>query len=248
MDFKGKVAIVTGCAQGIGKATAVMLAQGGASLMVNDLTPKIEELKNELLAIGCDCISYRCDISDYDEVGKLVQATLDHFGKIDILINTVALPHRKKIMDTPIEEFDWVINVNLKAIFCPCKLVIPHMMEQRYGRIVNISSVAGIRGGGFLGMSTYACSKGGVIALSKGIAREVADYGITCNIVCPGFTMTSRNEGESDENVQRVLKQIPLHRYAQPEDIAHTIVHLASDDANFITGATYIVDGGATMY
>lgn len=246
--FKGKVAIVTGCAQGIGKATAVLLAKGGASLMINDLTPKIEEFREELLGMGCDVISYRCDISDYDEVGKLVEKTVEHFGKIDILINTVALPHRKKIMDTPKEEFDRVINVNLKAIFYPCKHVIPHMIEQRYGRIVNISSVAGIRGGGFLGMSTYACSKGGVISLTKGIAREVAEYGITCNVVCPGFTMTSRNENESPEAVQRVLNMIPLHKYAQPEEIAHTIVHLASDNASFITGATYIVDGGATMY
>ena len=247
MKLLKKTAIITGCARGIGQATARLFCKEGASLVINDLTDEIFTLEKELLDAGCNVVAVKGSIADYETVEKIVNTALEKFGKIDILINTVALPHRKSIMETPIEEFDRIISTNTKAIYYPCKAVIPHMIERKYGRIVNISSVAGIRGGGLLGKSTYACSKGAVTSLTKGIAREVAQYGITCNVVCPGFVKTPRNDVETPEAVERVIKQIPLGRGGLAEDVAPTLLHLASDDAAFITGTVSVVDGGTTM-
>ncbi|MDF2523224.1 MAG: 3-oxoacyl-(acyl-carrier-protein) reductase [Clostridiales bacterium] len=247
MKLDGKVAIITGCARGIGKATAQLFIKEGARLLINDLSNDIEVLKDELIANGGEVICYTGDVSDFKQVEEMVQTALNHFGKIDILVNTVALPQRKGILDTSIEEFDRVINVNLKAAFYPCKAVLPHMVQRRYGKIVNVASIAGIRGGGILGKSTYAGSKAGVIGLTKGIAREVAEYGINVNVVAPGLTNTPRNNVETPENISRAVAAIPLKRMGEPEDMAPTILHLASDDTRFITGTVSVIDGGFTM-
>lgn len=247
MKLQGKVAIITGCARGIGQATARLFALEGARLLINDLTDEIEVLCKELKDEGYDVVSFQGNVADFESVQVMVKTAIDYFGKVDILVNTVALPHRKTIMETSIEEFDRVINTNMKVIFYPCKAVIPYMIERNYGRIVNISSVAGIRGGGLLGKSTYAGSKAGVTGLSKGIAREVAPYGITCNVVCPGFTKTPRNDMETEDNIKRILAMIPLGRGGEACEIAPTILHLASDDASFVTGTVSVVDGGTTM-
>jgi 3-oxoacyl-[acyl-carrier protein] reductase len=215
--------------------------------LLNDIAEEIEEFKKELLLKGYDVISFKGDVTDYEQVHTMVKSALDYFGKIDILVNTVALPHRKTIMETSIEEFDRVINVNMKAVFYPCKVVLPHMIERRYGKIVNVASIAGIRGGGVLGKSTYAASKAGVIGLTKGIAREVASFGINVNAVAPGLTNTPRNVTEPPENIKRAITAIPMGRMAEPEDIAPTILYLASDDASFVTGTVSVVDGGFTM-
>jgi 3-oxoacyl-[acyl-carrier protein] reductase len=196
----------------IGKATARLFAVEGARLLLNDIAEEIEELKEELLLKGYDVISFKGDVTDYEQVHTMVKSALDYFGKIDILVNTVALPHRKTIMETSIEEFDRVINVNMKAVFYPCKVVLPHMIERRYGKIVNVASIAGIRGGGVLGKSTYAASKAGVIGLTKGIAREVASFGINVNAVAPGLTNTPRNVTEPPENIKRAITAIPMGR------------------------------------
>lgn len=247
MKLEGKVAVITGCARGIGEATVRLFASEGAKLMINDISDEIANLSKELVNQGCDVRYSIGDVSDSDSVNKMVDETINCFGRIDILVNTVALPHRKDIMETSEEEFGHIINTNMKAVFLPCKIVIPHMISRNYGRIINLSSVAGIRGGGLLGKSTYAGSKAGVIGLSKGIAREVAKYGITCNVVCPGFTKTPRNNLETQENINRILAMTPLGRGGEAIDIAPTILHLASDDARFTTGTVSVIDGGITM-
>ena len=247
MKLSDKVAVITGAASGIGRATAERFCREGAAVVLADLSEGVRPLAEELASGGGAAVGIQMNAAVMDDVERTVRAAMDRFGKIDILVNTVGLSARKSIMDTTLEEFDRVINTNLKAIFCPCKAGIPHMIERRYGRIVNISSVAGLRGGGLLGKSTYACSKGGVTALTKGIAREVAPYGITCNVICPGFTMTPRMRELPEEEYQKVLKQIPLGRGGTAVEIAATILLLASDEAGFTTGAVHVIDGGTSM-
>jgi len=246
--LKEKVAIITGSACGIGEAIAKSFAQEGAFLMINDLDKSILSLEKKLKSDQIRVISYIGDVSDYASVETMVNKTLDFYGKVDILINTVALPHRKNIMETSIAEFEKIINVNLKAAFFPAKAILPHMIKRRYGRIVNISSIAGRRGGGMLGKSTYAASKAGVIGLTKGIAREVAQYGITVNTIAPGLTDTPRNAATSPSKIKQCIKNIPLGRMGLPNDIAPAAVYLASDEASFVTGVVLEIDGGTTMY
>lgn len=248
MRLSGKTAIVTGCANGMGRETAELFCREGAQVVLNDLSDQIFELEKSLNGKGYETAAVQGSVSDWDTVERMAAAAIKRFGKIDILINTVALSARKTIMDTPVEEFDRVINTNLKAVFYPCKAVLPHMIKRRYGRIVNFSSVAGLTGGGLLGKSTYACTKGGVIALTKGIALEVAQYGITCNVVCPGFVTTPRTAGISQEDYRRVVSQIPLGRSGKPSEISPTILLLASEDAGFTTGAVHVIDGGTARY
>ncbi len=247
MKLSGKTAIITGCASGMGKATAQLFCSDGAQVVLNDLSDQVFTLERELQAQGYEVAAVQGSAADMDIAEKAAQTAVDRFGKIDILINTVGLSCRTAILDTSLEEFERVINTNLKAVFCPCKAVLPYMIERQYGRIVNISSVAGLRGGGLLGKSTYAASKGGVTALSKGIAREVAKYGITCNVICPGFTMTPRTKDLPEEEFQRVLSAIPLGRGGQVNEITPMILLLASDDAGFITGTIHVIDGGTSM-
>ena len=247
MKLCGKTAIITGCASGMGKATAELFCAEGAQVVLNDLSDRVFDLEKELREQGYEAVAVQGSAADMNAAEKVAQSAVDSFGKIDVLVNAVGLSCRTTIMETSSEEFDRVINTNLKAVFCPCKAVLPHMIERQHGHIVNISSVAGLRGGGLLGKSTYAASKGGVTALSKGIAREVAKYGITCNVVCPGFTMTPRTNDLLEEERRRVLNAIPLGRGGTVNEIAPTILLLSSDDAGFTTGAVYVIDGGTSM-
>lgn len=247
MKLEGKTAILTGCASGIGKAAAELFCREGAQVVLNDISDRVFSLEKELLARGCDITAVQGSAVEMDVAEKLARMAADRYGKIDILVNTVGISHRKPIMDTTLEEFERVINVNLKAVFCPCKAALPYMIQRKYGRIVNIASVAGLRGGGLLGKSAYAASKGGVTSLSKAIAREVAQYGITCNAVCPGFILTPRTDGLSEEEYRRIMGQIPLGRGGTAEEVASAILLLASDDAGFTTGAVHVIDGGTSM-
>ncbi|WP_135547079.1 3-oxoacyl-[acyl-carrier-protein] reductase [Paenibacillus cymbidii] len=245
--LNGKVAIVTGASRGIGRAIALELAQAGADVVVNyagseqaaaDVVAAIE-------ALGRRAIKQRANIGVAAEAEELVKTTLEAFGKVDILVNNAGITRDNLLMRMKEEEFDQVIQTNLKGVFNCLKAVTRPMMKQRSGRIINISSVVGVLGNA--GQANYVAAKAGVIGLTKSAARELASRGITVNAVAPGYIVTDMTEQLPEEMKGKLMEQIPLARLGQPEDIAKAVRFLASDDASYMTGQTIHVDGGMVM-
>ncbi|GFZ83644.1 3-oxoacyl-[acyl-carrier-protein] reductase FabG [Paenibacillus marchantiophytorum] len=243
----GKVALVTGASRGIGRAIALHLAEHGADVAVNYAGSETAagEVVAAIEAMGRKAVKLRADVSSFQEADNLVKQTLEIFGKIDILVNNAGITRDNLIMRMKEEEFDQVIATNLKGVFNCVKAVTRPMMKQRFGRIINISSVVGVLGNP--GQANYVAAKAGVIGLTKATARELSSRGITVNAVAPGFIETDMTDKLSAEMREHMLKQIPLERLGQPEEIAKVVRFLASDDASYMTGQTLHVDGGMYM-
>lgn len=247
MRFKDKVAVITGGAQGIGKAIAEGFAQEGASVIISDIDRSTASQTAEFLSkkYNCNSLSVASDVSRLSQTDELVKKTLDKYGKIDVFINNAGITKDNLLMRMSEAEWDAVINVNLKGVFNCIKSVSRVLLKQRSGRIVNIASVVGQMGNA--GQANYAASKGGVIALTKTCAREFASRGITVNAVAPGFIKTRMTEGLSDDVKQKLTEQIPLKRLGDVQDVARAVLFLASDDASYISGHVLAVNGGMYM-
>ncbi|UHA73980.1 3-oxoacyl-[acyl-carrier-protein] reductase [Paenibacillus sp. 481] len=246
-NLEGKVALVTGASRGIGRAIALELANAGANVVVNYAGSEAAaaEVVAEITAGGRQALAVKANIGKVDEMDQLVKTTLEHFGRIDILVNNAGITRDNLIMRMKEEEFDQVIETNLKGVFNGVKAVTRPMMKQRSGRIINISSVVGVLGNP--GQANYVAAKAGVIGLTKATARELASRGITVNCVAPGFIETDMTDALPVESREQLLGQIPLARLGRPEDIAKAVRFLASEDAQYMTGQTIHVDGGMYM-
>lgn len=245
--LEGKVAVVTGASRGIGKAIALKLASQGAKVVINynGSEEKAKEVQAQIETEGGKAVIYRCDVSDYGACQTFIQDVIKTEGSMDILVNNAGITKDGLLMAMSEADFDDVIDTNLKGCFQMIRFASRRMMKQRYGRIINVSSVSGVAGNA--GQANYSASKAGIIGLTKSAAKELASRGITCNAIAPGFVKTEMTDVLSDEVKENAKKQIPLGRFAEPEDIANAAVFLASDKASYITGQVLLVDGGMVM-
>jgi 3-oxoacyl-[acyl-carrier protein] reductase len=245
--LEGKVALVTGASRGIGRAIAISLAEAGANVVVNYAGNEnaAAEVAAHIHSLGRKAITIRANVGNSTEVDAMVKQTLETFGQLDILVNNAGITRDNLLMRMKDEEFDEVINTNLKGVFNCVRSVTRSMMKQRSGRIINISSVVGTLGNP--GQANYVAAKAGVIGLTKSAARELASRGITVNAIAPGFITTDMTDKLSEEMRAQLLLQIPLARFGQPDDIAKTVLFLASDEASYMTGQTLHIDGGMYM-
>lgn len=244
VDLHGKVAIVTGAGSGIGRAIAIRLSQFGARIVVNDVVEeKGVRVMEELTARYAEAFFVPADISSYDGGRGLANRTFERFGRIDILVNNAGITRDKLLAHMEEDDWDTVLNINLKGAFNCCKFVTPHMIQQRYGKIVNLSSRAHL---GNPGQANYASSKAGIIGLTKSLALELGRYHINVNAVAPGMIDTEglRNHPQYDRVVSRALEITPLKRIGKPEDVAALVHFLVSDEAGYITGEVVHVTGG----
>ena len=246
MDLKGKVAIVTGGAQGIGKSIATRLAQAGANLVIADVMEEVaKSTAQEISQKGNEAISIKVDVSSLSSVEEMVKKTLDKFGRIDILVNNAGITRDGLVMRMKEEDWDLVLDINLKGAFNCIKTVSPIMMKQKSGKIVNIASIVGIIGN--IGQANYSASKAGLIALTKTCARELASRRINVNAVAPGFIQTSMTERLPLQVREKLSSQIPFGEIGKPEDVASAVLFLVSEEASYITGEVIRVDGGMAM-
>lgn len=247
MNFEGKTALVTGGSRGIGRAVCLELAGGGAgvALCYAGNEAAAQETVRAVEALGAKALAVRCDVSDAAQVDALVKAVLEAFGRIDILVNSAGITRDNLLMRMSEADFDAVIDANLKGTFLCMKAVSRLMLKQRYGRIVSLSSVVGLRGNA--GQVNYAASKAGVIGMTKSLAKELASRGITVNAVAPGFIETDMTAVLTDAARSAALGSIPMARLGAPEDVARAAAFLASDAAAYITGQVLAVDGGMAM-
>jgi len=246
MELKTKVALITGAAQGIGKAVTLVLARHGADVVVADVNiEKAQETAREVEALGRAAMAVRVDVTHLEDVEKMVEAAIQRFGKIDILVNNAGIARDKLILRMTEEDWDTVLNVNLKGTFNCTKAVIKHMSKQRSGKIVNIASVVGMMGNP--GQANYSASKAGVIGLTKTVAREFAARGINVNAIAPGYIQTPMTEVLPEKAKEELKRLIPMERLGQPEDVAHAVLFLVSETSSYITGNILNVNGGIYM-
>lgn len=245
MSLNGKTALVTGASRGIGRAIALRLAEDGANVAViyAGSADKAEAVVNEITALGVNAKAYRCNVADSAAVNETVKAVTNDLGKIDILVNNAGITRDGLMLRMKDEDFDAVLDTNLKGAFNMIRACYSGFIRKKSGRIINISSVSGIMGNA--GQANYSASKAGVIGLTKSVARELASRGVTCNAVAPGFIQTDMTENLGDNNP--LLNSIPLGRMGKPEDIAAAVAFLASDSAAYITGEVLKVDGGLAI-
>ncbi len=247
MNLVDKVAIVTGAGRGIGKAIAIALAREGANIIAIDVDIQTaEEVAREIKSLDQQALAIQVDDSDSKEVNRMVQSVLEKFKRVDILINNAAIIKRGSIEDLTEEDWDRVMDVNLKGAFNCAKAVVGAMKKQRYGKIVNISSIAG-KIGDLASAPCYGASKAGMTCLAKSLARELASYGINANVVAPHAIETDMSKEWSEEKRKSIIADIPLGRLGEPEDVAVAVVFLVSDKAKFITGEVLDVNGGCLM-
>ncbi len=247
MNLVNKVAIITGGATGIGKAISLKLAEAGAVVIVNYNSSQNDAMAlcEEITSKGQKCEYIQANISKFEESQKLIDFAFTKYGKVDILVNNAGVTKDNLIMRMSEEEFDSVINTNLKGTWNCSKHASKYMTKQRSGKIINISSVVGLVGNA--GQSNYAASKAGIIGLSKSLAKELAKRNVTCNVVCPGFIKTKMTNGLDENLVEAALANIPLQKLGEPEDVANLVLFLASSLSDYITGQTFNVDGGMVM-
>lgn len=236
-----KVAVVTGGTTGIGKEIALTLAQDGFDVVVNYIVDD-ESVKQEIEAMGRKCMLIEGNVTSMEDMEKMTKTIVDEFGRVDVLVNNAGITRDTLLLRMTEEDFDNVLNVNTKGAFCTMKNIVPVMMKQRSGRIINISSVVGMVGNA--GQVNYSASKAAVIGMTKSLAKEVASRGILVNAVAPGFIATRMTDKLNDAQKENILNQIPLKRMGTPKDIANAVSFLASDKASYITGHTLVVDGG----
>jgi 3-oxoacyl-[acyl-carrier protein] reductase len=245
--MQDRIAVVTGASRGIGRGIALELAKRGAAVVVNfqKNAQAAEELAQEITAMGGRALPVQGDVSQEEAANALIKTTVDHFGRIDILVNNAGTTRDNVIMMMSADDFDTVIQTNLRSTWLCSKAAVRAMMRKRYGRIVNITSISGIMGNA--GQSNYSASKAGIIGLTKSLAREVAARSITVNAVAPGFVLTDLTSGLPEELTAKLNENIPLGRWGTVDDVARATAFLASDEAAYITGHVLVVDGGLAM-
>lgn len=245
--LEGKVAVVTGASRGIGRAIALKLAEEGAKVVVNysGSQAKAEEVVAKIQESGGEAIAVQASVSQTEEVTTLMDTAVKTFGSLDILVNNAGITRDNLLMRMKEDEWDDVLDTNLKGVFLCTKAVTRQMMKQRAGRIINISSIVGVAGNA--GQANYVAAKAGVIGLTKTTAKELASRNILVNAIAPGFIETEMTDQLPEDIKQGMLTQIPLAKLGQPEDIAKAVAYLASDDANYMTGQTLHIDGGMVM-
>ena len=245
--LEGKVAVVTGASRGIGKAVAVKLAKDGAAVVINynGSRERAEQVKAEIEQNKGKAEIFRCDVSDFHACEDFLKEVIRRFGRIDILVNNAGITRDGLLMKMSEEDFDAVLNTNLKGTFHCIRFVSRQMIKQRSGRIINLSSVSGVMGNA--GQANYSASKAGIIGLTKSAARELASRGVTVNAIAPGFIRTEMTEVLSEKVKEGAAAQIPVGHFGEPEDIAGAVAFLASEEAGYITGQVLCVDGGMAM-
>lgn len=241
--LKDKTVVVTGAAKGIGKAIALAFAKEGCNIVLNYHSNVSEETIQEIEACGVKCLPIQGDVSDFEFAGSMIKQVKKEFGSIDVLVNNAGITRDMLLMRMSEEQFDSVINTNLKGAFNMIRHASSVMLKQRSGAIINMSSVVGVTGN--VGQANYAASKAGIIGLTKATAKELAARGVTCNAIAPGFVETDMTAALSEDVQAQMLEVIPLKRCAQPEEIASAAVFLA--DHSYITGQVLNVDGGMVM-
>lgn len=247
MPLTGKIALVTGASRGIGRAIAIRLASDGAKVAINFAgnLAKAQEVKSIIEANGGEAMLMQCDVADFNAVEQMIKQITDNWKSIDILVNNAGITRDGLLMRMKPDDFDAVINTNLKGVFNCTKLISKLMIKQRSGKIINMSSIVGLEGNA--GQTNYAAAKAGIIGFTKSAARELAPRGITVNAIAPGFIDTDMTSAMTDEAKQATAARIPLGRIGRTEDIANAVAFLVSDQANYITGQVLAVDGGLAM-
>ena len=245
--LQGKTAVVTGASRGIGRAIALELASKGANIVVNyaGSEGKAQEVVEEIQQLGGKAIAIRANVADMEDVQAMMKATITQFDTLDILVNNAGVTRDNLLMRMKEEEWDEVININLKGVFNCTKAVTRQMMKQRSGKIINISSIVGVSGNP--GQANYVAAKAGVIGLTKSTARELASRNINVNAVAPGFITTDMTDKLPEEVKVEMLKQIPLAKFGEAKHIATVVSFLASEQSDYMTGQTLHVDGGMVM-
>ncbi|MEL7567457.1 MAG: 3-oxoacyl-[acyl-carrier-protein] reductase [Dehalobacterium sp.] len=251
MVLEEKVALVTGGSRGIGKAIVWELVRQGCLVGVNYVDfdqnrEQAEELVSLIQEAGGKALAVSGNVADAEEVETMVQEVVRHFGRIDILVNNAGITKDNLLMRMKEEDWDAVININLKGTYNCCRSVVKLMMKQKYGKIVNVASVVGLMGNA--GQGNYAASKAGIIGFTKSLARELASRNINVNAIAPGFIATAMTDSLPGDAKENLIKQIPLQRLGKPEDVADLVGFLVSDKAAYITGQTIAVDGGMVMH
>ena len=247
MKLEGKIAVVTGGSRGIGFATCKKLASEGATIIITDIcdsevaVPAIKELED----MGAKAKFYQSDVSDFASATETVNAIIEEFGGLDILVNNAGIVRDKLMLKMDEQDFDAVININLKGTYNMIKATYKHFMKQRSGRIISLASVVGIMGNA--GQANYSASKAGIIGLTKSVAKELGGRNVTVNAIAPGYIVTDMTDALSDKAKEAIDSGIPMKRRGTPEDVANAICFLASDDASYITGEVLRVDGGMAM-
>jgi 3-oxoacyl-[acyl-carrier protein] reductase len=247
MNLQNKVAIVTGGAAGIGRTISLELAKHGAKVVINyrSSETKALELVEEIKQLGSEALAVKADISDFNQAKALVEEAVKAFGKLDILVNNAGITQDQLLLRMQEEQFDQVIDTNLKGSWNMAKHAARPLLKSEAGRIINISSIIGLIGN--VGQSNYSASKAGMIGLTKSLAKEFGTKGVTANAICPGFIETEMTRNLDPKFVEAYLNNIPLKRLGQPQDVANAVLYLASDLASYMTGQVLVVDGGMVM-
>mgnify|MGYP001773017088 FL=1 len=246
--LNSRVALVTGAASGIGREIAMTFAREGASIVLFDLSSDVINVERELKDLGADALSVIGDAKDRSDVVRAVNEAINKFGKIDILVNNVGIYPVKSFLEMGEDEWDLVMSTNLKSTFLFTRFVAPYMVKQRYGRIINIASIAGTVVG-FANAVHYSTSKAAILGFTRALALELAPYGITVNAIAPGYVETPGiMKIINKELYERIRRATPIGRWGRPQDVAYLALFLASDEASFITGALIVIDGGFTIH
>ena len=246
MSLSGRVVLVTGASQGIGRACALKLAETGAAVAVAARNQdKLSELVSQVTSAGGKAAAFALDVAEEEQIKSTIKKVIEQFGKIDILVNNAGITRDQLVMRMKRADWDAVLNTNLTSAYLCTQQVMGSMLKQRWGRIINVTSIFGQTGQA--GQANYAASKAGLIGLTMAIAREVASRNITCNAAAPGFIETAMTSGLGDDFKQNALKMIPLGRIGTPEDVANAVAFLASEEASYITGHVMNVNGGMLM-
>jgi 3-oxoacyl-[acyl-carrier protein] reductase len=242
MDLSNKVAIVTGSGRGIGKAIALKLAEVGATVVVNDIGESANGVAEEIRAMNRQSLAVLADVSSAPDVARMVETTIATYGKIDILVNNAGITRDQLVVRLSEEDWDKVLDVNLKSVFLCTAAALKYMIKQRWGRIISITSIVGMVGNP--GQANYASAKAGIIGFTRTIAKEVASRSITANAIAPGFIDTEMTQHIDEKRRQELIGRIPLGYLGSPRDVAEAVAFLASDEARYITGQVLNVDGG----